>query len=114
MTRAMLLALAAVGALPLASCRPHVVVVEHDVAYSSGPREEMVVTERPPALEQEAIPAAPTPDHVWVSGYWTYAYNGWVWVSGCHTLRPRLHAIWVPGTWERHPRGWIWIHGRWA
>src|SRR6185295_17710946 len=78
MTRAMLLALAALSALPLVSCARRVVVVEHDVAYSYGPREEMVVSEPPPAPQKEVIPAAPSANHVWVSGYWTHAYNGWV------------------------------------
>ena len=114
MTRTMLLALAALGALPLVSCARRVVVVEHDVAYSYGPREEMVVSEQPPAPQKEVLPAAPSPDHVWVSGYWTHAYNGWVWVPGCHILRPRLHAVWVSGHWDRHARGWIWIHGHWS
>ena len=111
MMRALLIPLAA---LSLASCRHAFVVVEHDVACSDGPREEMVVPVPPPALEKEVIPVAPSPDHVWVTGYWTYAYNGWVWVAGCHILRPRLHAVWVPGRWERHVRGWVWIHGRWS
>jgi hypothetical protein len=111
MIRTLLLVL---GALSLVSCSRRIVVVEHDVAYSAGPREEMVVAERPPAPEKEVIPAAPSRDHVWIAGYWTYAYNGWVWVAGCHILRPRLHAVWVSGHWDRHPRGWIWVHGRWS
>ena len=113
-TRAILLILAALGAVPLVSCRHRVVVVEHDVAYASGPREEMVVAVPPPAPEKEVVPAAPSTSHVWVSGYWTYRYNGWVWIPGCHILRPRLHAVWVAGRWERHARGWVWIHGRWS
>ena len=111
MMRALLISLAA---LSLASCRHAFVVVEHDVAYSDGPREEMVVQVPPPAPATEAVPAAPSPEHVWVAGYWTYAYNGWVWVAGCHILRPRLHAVWIPGRWEHHARGWVWIYGRWS
>jgi len=114
MMRALLLSLAALAALSQGACRPRVVVVEHDVAYSAGSRDEMVVAHEPPAPQKEVVPAAPSRDHVWVSGYWTYAYNGWVWVAGCHILRPRLHAVWVAGHWARHPRGWIWIHGRWS
>lgn len=114
MTRLALLALAALAAAPLVSCRHRVVVVEHDVAYSSGPRDEMVVGEQPPAAKDEVVPAAPSAGHVWVAGYWTHRYNGWVWVAGCHVLRPRVHAVWVSGHWARHARGWVWVHGRWA
>ena len=114
MMRALLLTLSAFAALSQMSCRHRVVVVEHDVAYASGPREEVVATEAPPAPQKEVIPAAPSPNHVWVAGYWTYRYSGWVWVAGCHILRPRPQAVWVAGHWERHPRGWVWVYGRWA
>jgi YXWGXW repeat-containing protein len=114
MTRSMLLALAVLGAVSLVSCRHRVVVVEHDVAASSDPRGELVVADPPPALQAEDRPAAPSSNHVWVTGYWTHCYNGWVWVGGCYALRPRLQAVWVAGYWERHPRGWVWIHGHWA
>src|SRR6185436_15924720 len=84
MTRAMLRTLAVLGGLCLVSCRPHWVVVEHDVASTAGSREERVVADDPPAPQKEAVPAAPSPNHVWVEGYWTHCYNGWVWMPGCH------------------------------
>ena len=112
MTSSTLLAPAILVVLFLVSCGAPVIVVQHDVAGSAW--NEMVVSEQPPAPEKEAIPAAPSPDHLWVEGYWTHCYNGWVWVPGCHVLRPREHTVWVSGYWERHPRGWIWIHGHWS
>ena len=114
MMRALLLTLAALGALTQVCCRHRVVVVEHDAAYSAGSRDELIVADAPPAAQKEVVPAAPSPDYVWVSGYWTRCYNGWVWMPGCHVLRPRHHAVWVSGYWERHPRGWVWVYGRWA
>lgn len=114
MTRIMLLvlALAAAGSIP--SCRVRHVVVEHDVTYTSGAREEIIVTEAPPAARVEVIPVAPSANHLWVGGYWARSGNGWVWVEGRYVVRPRAHAVWVPGHWERHPRGWIWVYGHWA
>jgi len=114
MTRVTLLALAFLWGLSLVSCRPHWVIVEHDVASAAGPHEEKVVGDEPPAPNTEVVPAPPSPNHVWVEGYWTHCYNGWVWMPGCYALRPRLHAVWVSGYWERHPRGWVWIYGRWS
>jgi hypothetical protein len=105
--------LVAVLALSAASCRHRVVVVEHDVAYNEGPREEVVVGEAAPASRVEVIPVAPSVNHVWVAGYWSWRGGSWVWVSGRHVLRPRVGVVWVAGHWARHPRGWVWVHGCW-
>ena len=79
-----------------------------------GPREEVVVTEQAPAARVEVVPAAPSPNHVWIGGYWMHHGGSWVWVEGRYVVRPRPHAVWVPGHWERHPRGWVWVYGHWA
>ena len=114
MTRATLPILAVLAASSRASCGHPPVIVEHDVVASSGARAEIVVAEQPPAPHEEAVPAAPSPDHLWAEGYWTRCYNGWVWMPGCHVVRPRVSAVWIPGYWEPHPRGWVWIWGRWV
>lgn len=106
------LLLVAVAALAAVSCRPRVVVVEHDVAYAEGPRSEVVVAEEAPAMRVEVVPAAPSASHVWIAGYWNWR-GSWVWVAGRHVVRPRAHAVWVGGRWSRHPRGWVWVHGHW-
>jgi hypothetical protein len=105
--------LALIAAAPLASCRHRVVVVEHDVAYTAGPREEVVVAEAAPAPRVEVIPVAPSVEHVWIAGYWSWHGGSWVWVAGRYVLRPRPAAVWVAGHWARHPRGWVWVHGCW-
>ena len=48
--RIALAVLVLIAAAPLASCRHRVVVVEHDVAYTAGPREEVVASEAAPAV----------------------------------------------------------------
>ena len=105
--------LALIAVAPLASCRPRVVVVEHDVAYTAGPRVEVVVAEAAPAPRDEVIPVAPSTGHVWIAGYWSRHGGSWVWVTGRYVVRPRPAAVWVPGHWDRHPRGWVWVHGCW-
>ena len=111
--RAFLLALIVVGSAPLASCVRRRVIIEHDVTYTSGPREEVIVAEQPPAPQVEVVPAAPSVEHIWVAGYWMHRGGSWEWVSGRYVLRPHRAAVWVPGHWERHPRGWVWVYGRW-
>ena len=114
MTRAMLPILAVLAAGSMISCGLPPVVVEHDVVSVSDSRGEIVTADRPPAPQPEPIPAAPSSDHIWAEGYWTRCYNGWVWMPGCHVVRPRAAAVWISGYWDRHPRGWVWIYGRWT
>jgi len=78
---------------------------------------EVVVRQPPPPpLREEAIITAPSPQHVWVSGYWTWN-NGWIWVSGHWELSPQRLAqrltVWVPGQWVQNGYEWVWRPGHW-
>lgn len=75
--------------------------------------EVVVVSEAPPALRREVIGVAPSAQHVWVQGYWTYRSHRWVWMAGHYELRPRAGAAWIPGQWDRTSRGWVWLPGHW-
>jgi hypothetical protein len=77
------------------------------------PGAEVVIVEEPPPPQPERIPAAPSANHVWVAGYWVRHGREWIWVPGCHVLRPRPAAVWVAGHWARRPGGWVWIPGHW-
>jgi hypothetical protein len=51
----------------------------------------------PPAPRTETVKIAPSPDHIWVAGYYRW--------------HPKRHVyIWQPGRWEKPPRphqAWI-------
>lgn len=49
-------------------------------------REPVIVRDAPPP-RTEAITIAPSPQHVWVPGYWTRGEGGWTWRSGYWALR---------------------------
>jgi hypothetical protein len=67
----------------------------------------------PPAPIVETIPVAPSPRHVWVTGYHRWDGRAYVWVPG-HYVVPRGHyRVWVAGHWNRHHRGWYWVPGHW-
>ena len=74
---------------------------------------EVIVEREPPVTLVEAIPVAPSPNHVWIGGYWAWHGGMHVWVPGHYALRPDPNVMWVPGHWERRPHGWIWIEGYW-
>ena len=85
----------------------------YEPVVTTTPTGEVVVTEAPPAPQQEVVGTAPTTSHVWIPGYWMYKNNRYVWVPGHYEVRPRLNAVWVPGQWNHTSRGWVWTPGHW-
>lgn len=107
------LLISAVAALLAVGCRSHsrTVVVQQPVAYA--PTGPVVVTAEPPPPRSEVKGVAPTSEHVWVPGYWSYANNRWVWIPGRWEARPRATATWVPSHWDQRGNGWVWTPGYW-
>jgi WXXGXW repeat (2 copies) len=71
------------------------------------------VARRPPAVRDEVIVARPSPEHVWIKGYWGSRNGEFEWIAG-HWARPEpgFHA-WVDGRWEHENRGWFFVEGHW-
>jgi hypothetical protein len=47
----------------------------------ASPPPNVIVRQPPPPPREEARMASPSPEYVWVPGYWLWD-NGWVWVQG--------------------------------
>jgi len=73
----------------------------------------IIVTQAPPALQQEVVSARPSSDHVWVGGYWTWRNSRYEWVSGHWTVPPRSGASWVPPRWEPEGGSYRFYEGYW-
>jgi hypothetical protein len=73
----------------------------------------IVVTQAPPALQQEMVTAQPTRDHVWVAGYWTWRNNRYEWVAGHWQVPPRSGSTWIPPRWEPEGGAYRYYEGYW-
>lgn len=109
-----LIALTALAALmALMSCAVEFREPVHDVdgrVYS----EDLYAYEAPPAPQAEVVVGvAPSPEHIWVGGYWTRYHDSWHWVRGRWAPRPHAGAVWIDGHWDKHPRGYVYVQGRW-
>jgi len=73
------------------------------------------VAQPPPAPRREVIVVRdrPSPDHVWVNGYWVWRESRHVWVAGHWEHPPRPHAVWVEPRWEHRHEGYVFIAGTW-
>jgi len=95
-----------------AGCYPYPPPRRHPVVVVEEPPRVFIVRE-PPVARIEVITAAPTPSHLWVSGYWRWGRSDFEWIPGHWERPPRYRSAWVPGHWEREPRGWFYVEGFW-
>lgn len=73
----------------------------------------VIVTQAPPALQQEVVLAQPSPDYIWIPGYWTWQNNRYEWTPGHWELPPSNAVAWVPPRWEREGYGYRFYEGYW-
>jgi hypothetical protein len=71
------------------------------------------VQAQPPAPIVEIRPAAPSPNHVWIPGYWNWNGSRHVWIGGRWSA-PRAGMRWEPDHWVHTGAGWRMEHGRWG
>ncbi|MFC5473059.1 hypothetical protein [Paraherbaspirillum soli] len=78
-------------------------------SYNTAP---IVVNVAPPAPRVEIITQAPSPNHVWIGGYWRWDNGQHNWVNG-HWETRRDGYFWAPGHWIRSGSGWAFSGGFW-
>lgn len=67
----------------------------------------------PPPQRVEAPTLQPSPNHVWIPGYWKWAGFNYEWVDG-RWVKAKKNRVWVPGTWEQVGARWVWKPGKWG
>ncbi|MFO0678979.1 MAG: hypothetical protein U0169_20795 [Polyangiaceae bacterium] len=66
---------------------------------TSGPSRALVVSGPPPQRLAEAPSTPPSPDSIWVAGYWHWT---------------GIQYAWIPGHWDRQPSGAVWQAPRYS
>jgi hypothetical protein len=72
-----------------------------------------VVTVAPPALQTEVVQAQPSPDYVWLAGYWTWNNDRYEWMPGHWQRPPNSSAVWVAPRWEQQGNAYKFTEGYW-
>ena len=107
---------------PVVVASPTVVVA--NPGYATGPAyvtttnatpvmSTMIVTQAPPALQQEVVLAQPSPQHVWLGGYWTWRNDRYEWMAGHWELPPSSSSAWVAPRWEQQGNAYKFTEGYW-
>ena len=73
----------------------------------------IIVSQAPPAPQQELVLAQPSPQHVWLVGYWTWRNDRYEWMAGHWQLPPYGTSVWVSPTWEQEGNAYRFHEGYW-
>lgn len=70
----------------------------------------------PPQAYEQEIPPKPSPNLLWIPGYWAWdlGRGDYQWVCGVYRQPPPNH-VWIPGFWKNvGPEGWVRCPGFWS
>jgi len=57
--------------------------------------------------------AQPSPNDVWVAGYWTWRNSQYQWMVGQWVLPPNSGSVWVAPRWEQQGNAYRFYEGYW-
>ena len=100
--------------VPVEKKEPVVVKEQTVVVKETPPVVLKEVPPPPPAPRVEIRDVAPSPDYIWLPGYWDWNGRDYVWRSGEWAEAPSPQTVWIPGHWEQTPEGYTWISGHWS
>lgn len=68
-----------------------------------------------PYARYEVRTLCPSPEHVWIGGYWDWRHDfgRYRWIPGRWERRPFARAVWVPAWHEYRGGGWYYHRARW-
>lgn len=66
-----------------------------------------------PASGTDTVTDQPSPQHVYISGHWTWKDGAYAWASGHWELPPTNGAVWVASRWEKKDAGYALVEGYW-
>ncbi len=93
---------------------PVVVQERVSVAPVVGVRLNFIAQPPPPPRREVIVERErPSPDHIWIRGYWVWREGRHAWIEGHWEHPPHPHAVWIEPRWERRPEGYVFIEGCW-
>lgn len=80
---------------------------------SEGTNELRYLPEIPPVtLERGPVGFAPSMEHIWVPGHWTWQERSYAWRSGYWSMGQE-NWVWIPARYHWTPRGHVFCQGYW-
>jgi hypothetical protein len=75
-----------------------------------------IVGHAPPARRHEVRTERPSPNHVWVGGFWHHTGTDWNWNDGRWAERPQgqRHARWIAPRYQKVKGGTRYMPGHWS
>jgi hypothetical protein len=83
------------------------------VTTQAQPTNTVIITQAPPALQTEVVLARPSPDHVWIPGYWTWRDSRYEWMAGHWEVPPHSSSTWIAPHYEPENGGYRFYEGYW-
>jgi hypothetical protein len=68
----------------------------------------------PPRVRVEHRIVRPSPDAVWIRGFWEWDGGDWVWIPGRWVVPEVRHARWIGPRYVREYGGWRYVPGHWS
>jgi len=85
-------------------------------AYSRAPAVVYAAPPPPPPAPPQAadiVPPVPSPNAVWISGYWAFDGRGYVWLAGHWEVPPPDVRVYVAAHWEREGSHYRYVPSYW-
>jgi hypothetical protein len=67
-----------------------------------------------PALRHEVRTERPSPNHVWVGGFWHHTGTDWNWNDGRWAERPQHNTKWIAPQYKKVKGGTRYSPGHWS
>ncbi len=95
--------------------------IDHENGTVYGSEQEAsttVIVQSPPAPpsqpDEAYMPQPPTPDAVWINGYWAWDGSRYIWAAGHWIIPPPQYHAYIPPHWAYRPDGsYVYIRGYW-
>lgn len=73
----------------------------------------IIVTQAPPAMQQDVVIAQPSSQYVWLAGYWTWRNERYEWMAGHWEMPPSSNSVWMTPRWEQQGNAYRFYEGYW-